>query len=107
MSREELERQLAALREGFRGEVAERRAAIAAAWRAIEAEGWADDRAEVVERLSHSLAGSAATFGFPGLSEAARVVELAVEAVRKAGAPATGDLPRIAGLLAALDAAEG
>jgi len=40
-----------------------------------------------LERLAHSLAGSAGTFGFPDLGEAARALELAIGEVREGRGP--------------------
>ena len=102
MSREELEKRLALLREGFCDELPQRLEDISSAWRVLQQSGWSDANAEILERLSHSLAGAAATFGLAPISEAARAVERAVEALRAATAPSKDDLISVAGLLAAL-----
>ena len=103
MSREELERRLAELREGFRGELAHRLDDITAAWRVLQESGWNDENAETLERLAHTLAGAAATFGFAAVTEAARTLERAVEALRAGEAPSDGDLAAITDLLAELN----
>ena len=57
MSREELEKRLAVLREGFRDDLGQRLEDISAAWATIQDAGWNDENAELLERLLHSLAG--------------------------------------------------
>lgn len=66
-------------------------AAVEAAWRMIEADPAAS--MDAIERQAHNLAGSAGTFGFDGLSEAAKALERAVQ---------SADRPRIAAAIAAL-----
>ena len=104
MSREELEKRLAELREGFRGELPGRLDEITAAWRVLRESGWNEEDAKTLERLAHTLAGGAATFGLQTVSEAARTLELAVGALQGGGAPSDGDLARIASLMASLEA---
>lgn len=105
MSREELEKRLAELREGFRGDLTQRLDDIGAAWRVLQESGWSDENAETLERLAHSLAGAAATFGFTSVSEAARALERAVEALRgENSSPGKDDLDAIAGCVETLRA---
>jgi len=105
MPREELEKRLAELREGFRDELPQRLDNISTAWRVLQESGWNDDNAETLERLAHSLAGAGATFGLASISEAARALELAVEALRTGEAPSDDELVPIADLLVALSSA--
>lgn len=105
MPREELEKRLAELREGFRDELPQRLDDISTAWRVLQESGWNDDNAETLERLAHSLAGAGATFGLASISEAARALELAVEALRTGEAPSDDELVPIADLLVALSSA--
>jgi chemotaxis protein histidine kinase CheA len=105
MPREELEKRLAELREGFRDELPQRLDDISTAWRVLQESGWNDGNAETLERLAHSLAGAGATFGLASISEAARALELAVEALRTGEAPSDDELVPIADLLVALSSA--
>ena len=105
MPREELEKRLAELREGVRDELPQRLDDISTAWRVLQESGWNDDNAETLERLAHSLAGAGATFGLASISEAARALELAVEALRTGEAPSDDELVPIADLLVALSSA--
>ena len=105
MSREELEQRLAQLSEGFRDELPQRLDDISTAWRALQESGWNDDDAETLERLAHSLAGAGATFGLASISEAAKSLEHAVEALRAGEAPSDDELAPVADLLAALSSA--
>ena len=61
--------------------------------------------AETLERLAHSLAGAGATFGLASISEAAKSLEHAVEALRAGEAPSDDELAPVADLLAALSSA--
>ena len=106
MSREELEKRLAELREEFRGQLGDRLDDITAAWRTLREAGWNDGDAETLERLAHSLTGAAATFGFEAVSAAARALERAVAALRKgATTPRAADLKVVAECVEALEAA--
>tara|TARA_Y100001934_G_scaffold277283_1_gene375707 strand:- start:1687 stop:2016 length:330 start_codon:yes stop_codon:yes gene_type:complete len=103
MSREELEKRLAVLREGFRDDLGQRLEDISAAWATIQDAGWNDENTELLERLSHSLAGAAATFGFEEISEAARALERVVEALSAGEPPGEDALSSIADLLTTLE----
>ena len=105
MSREELAQRLAQLSEGFRDELPQRLDDISTAWRVLQESGWSDENAETLERLAHSLAGSGATFGLASISEAAKSLEQAVEALRTGEAPSDNELAPVADLLAALSSA--
>ena len=105
MSREELEQRLAQLSVGFRDELPQRLDDISTAWCALQESGWNDENAETLERLAHSLAGAGATFGLASISEAAKSLERAVEALRAGEAPSDDELAPIAGLLSTLSSA--
>lgn len=105
MSREDLEKRLAELREEFRDELPQRLDDISTAWRVLQESGWCDENAETLERLAHSLAGAGATFGLASISEASRALERAVEALRAGAAPSDDELTPIADFLAALRSA--
>jgi chemotaxis protein histidine kinase CheA len=50
---------------------------------AAELAGAAPDALERLERLAHGIAGSGATFGFAELGNAAKALELSVQALRR------------------------
>ena len=102
MSREELEQRLAQLSVGFRDELPQRLDDISTAWRVLQESGWNDDDAETFERLAHSLAGAGATFGLAAISETAKSLERAVEALRAGETPSDDELAPVADLLAVL-----
>jgi HPt (histidine-containing phosphotransfer) domain-containing protein len=97
-SRDNLERKLTALRAGFAeklsGRLAEIEAAVGALGADPQAPGWRA-KLRVVLGLAHQLAGSAGTFGFTALGEAARDVEgLCAQALEASDEP--GDAVRAA-----------
>lgn len=74
---------LAAQRADYRASLPVRLALLQAGWAAARADGgWRE-----LERCAHGVAGSAATFGFAALGDAARELEDAVEGLAAAGAP--------------------
>lgn len=81
MTEETLEQKLQAMRDEFRAGLAKRWEDIDAAWQA--ACGADQDAQETLHRLAHSLAGSGATFRLENVSDAARALERAVEAVHE------------------------
>lgn len=65
---------------------------IDAAWRKIPRDGFDAVALEEVQRHAHYLAGSGATFGFPGVSEAAGKMERLVEDMAPGGGPPSAEL---------------
>jgi len=86
-----IEQKLQAMKDRFREGLAERLIDLDVSW-----QGACDGDAAAQENLhrqAHSLAGSGATFGFEEISEAARAVERAVQAIDSVGNIATsGDV---------------
>ena len=76
---ESVEQKLEAMRERFRAGLSERLVDVEKSWHEA-CEGSAEGR-ETLHRLAHSLAGSGATFGFEDVSESARALERAVQAI--------------------------
>ncbi|MDH4276273.1 MAG: Hpt domain-containing protein, partial [Gammaproteobacteria bacterium] len=70
----DLEEQLQVLRQQYVGQLPKKFAEIAEHWRQLRAQDDATLRA-TLHRLTHSLAGSGATYGFPDISTAARRAE--------------------------------
>ena len=106
-SANEAESQLDALRESFRGRLAERVREIEAAWEAARAEPPTDGGREPLRRLhrlAHSLYGTAGTFGHPAVGDAARALELRAQALLDAEPDDLQGLAELAPLLAALHA---
>lgn len=75
------------LKRYFAGRLPERIAGLAAARDAARSAGWAGEPLRDFHRLAHSLAGTAATFGFPEAAGLARRIEDLLDAAREAGAP--------------------
>jgi HPt (histidine-containing phosphotransfer) domain-containing protein len=67
----ELDRVIAELREQFRARTAEEIPLIEQHWAALRAGGAPRAEAEALRRIVHRMAGSAGSFGFPALGEAA------------------------------------
>lgn len=84
-----VEEQMAQLRASFALRLPGRVDEIASAWRAIAQNAWNAENAKRFHRLTHSLAGAAATFGFAALSQVARQLELYVEPFVPAQMPLT------------------
>jgi len=79
MAERDIEQKLQEMRERFGQGLAQRMADLDEAWsRACAGDGSAQ---HTLHRLAHSLAGSGATFGYHEISDAARGLERAVEAV--------------------------
>ena len=76
-------------RAAYRNALPERLAEIESLWRQLLNGGAPAEALATLERLAHSLAGSGATFGFAGLGEAARVLELALNPLVGAAAALT------------------
>ena len=98
--------ELQALADTFAAQLPEQLARIEDAWAQAQRR-WDPGKLEVLRRLSHSLHGSAATFGFKPLSGAAAALEQALPARGVGsypGAGSFGDIDRlVAGLRAAAD----
>lgn len=72
-------------------------------WEAMANVAWGGAAFEELLRALHSLAGSGKTFGFPGVSEAARAAELALAGFGAANtAPGAEQRSRIQGLILGL-----
>lgn len=65
-------------RADYRRSLPQRLAQIASLWRQVLSGEAPAEALASLERCAHSLAGSGATFGFAGLGDAARVLELAI-----------------------------
>ncbi|MFC1772336.1 diguanylate cyclase [Pseudomonadota bacterium] len=72
----DIQAQLQALRESYAMRLPGKLEEISTLWHTISSGEWETDRVEVLHRLTHSLAGSGSTFGFPELGEISRSVEL-------------------------------
>lgn len=68
--------ELRQLREGYAAELPGKATAIAQAAAALSGGVWDPASAQALGRLAHDLAGSAGSYGFPSVSEAARQIEL-------------------------------
>jgi HPt (histidine-containing phosphotransfer) domain-containing protein len=103
---EALERKLAALRDAFRDRLDGRMAEIEDAGRAVAEARSAADWGVVLgdlQALAHKLVGGAGTFGFDAVSDAARDLEEACEAlVEVGGSPGPEARAKVDGLLETL-----
>ncbi|MFN7086277.1 MAG: diguanylate cyclase [Burkholderiales bacterium] len=92
--------QLQELREKFRKQLPARITAVDDAARGFAHGEWDPAAARELRRLLHSLAGSAGTFGFSAVGEAARKAEARLESLLEIPAtPATGQLGEMTQLL--------
>ncbi len=98
---EGLELGSAPLRDYFAARLPERLREVEEAWEQARASGWQPEETRTFHRLSHSLTGAGATFGFPAVTEAARLLEQRLKPVVQGSAPPPGD-DVIAELLAGL-----
>lgn len=105
MSKPELERQLASLRQGYAERLPARAAALSASAAEL-AHRWDPALALDLQRQLHNLAGSGASYGFPDVSLAARAAEdacgRALAAVAQPG-PTGDEAPPLGDLLAAIE----
>lgn len=86
----------------YRAGLGERLARVERAWQALGGDKSTENAADL-ERELHSIAGSAETFGLPGVGKAARAAESAVERYRARKAPFTpAQRARLERLLSAL-----
>lgn len=87
----------------FAGRLPARIAEVEAARDAARGAGWAGEPLRTFHRLSHSLAGAGATFGFPAVSDLAGRLERRLKAVLAGGPPPTdAEVAKIDDLLARL-----
>ncbi len=75
----------------FASRLPERLREIDVAWESARGAGWDAATSRNLHRLAHSLAGAGATFGFPEVSEAARVLEAHLKPWVQGTAPAPED----------------
>lgn len=100
----ELELGSASLRDYFAARLPERLREVEEAWEQARASGWQPEEARTFHRLAHSLAGAGATFGFPAVTEAARLLEQRLKPVVQGTTPPPDD-ETVAVLLAGLQRA--
>lgn len=85
----ELQAQLNLLRESYAAKLDERIAQICEGWSAYLGQSDGPPRREALAnlyRITHTLAGSGATFGFPSISNAARRAEIVLKSLLQSGA---------------------
>lgn len=87
----EPENTLDALRQHFAGRLPERLREIEEAWRNARTAGWRAEEAKTAHRLAHSLVGAGATFGFPAVTTAARLLEQRFKPVALGSGPPPDD----------------
>lgn len=71
----DVQTQLQALRERYSEALPQRLSHIDAHWQQLCRNGWSEALAQALLRELHSLAGGAATFGYPELGQTARAME--------------------------------
>lgn len=76
----EILEELQALRKSYAVQLPDKLAVIDTHWQTLNDGDWDPARAAVLQRLTHSLAGSGSTFGFPKVSEIARSMEQILKA---------------------------
>lgn len=81
MSEQDLQARLAEIRRSYIASLNPRRQNILELWDSLQAQ-WDASQFEALHRLVHSLAGSAETFGFADVTQAARLL---VDDLRKLG----------------------
>jgi HPt (histidine-containing phosphotransfer) domain-containing protein len=88
------------LQEQFAGRLPARLAEIEEAWQAALGSGWDGGALRQLYRLTHSLSGAAATFGFAAVAADAARLESLLRQVTSAGGPPDDETAlRIAGLM--------
>lgn len=91
-SGESVREKLKGLRKVFETQLPEKVRQIEKAWEALYLDGWEPQKAEDTVRLLHTLAGTAGTFGFSAIREAARTMEAMLRAASRDGiVPAAGE----------------
>lgn len=102
---EAMQRMLAEMRAEYRNALPAKLLEIENLWRDVAGSVEPAEKFHELRRLAHTLAGSAKTFGLPGVTETARALEEALAPLCQPGAaPAAGeiDFRRIAPLVAAI-----
>jgi diguanylate cyclase (GGDEF)-like protein len=98
-----IQEQLRALRETYAVQLPGKLEEIDTHWQMLSGGEWDSATAEVLHRLTHSLAGSGSTFGFPELGEVSRSIEQLLKACLQEGlAPEKEQSTRIEALLSEL-----
>jgi diguanylate cyclase (GGDEF)-like protein len=91
------------LRARYTARVYEKIEQIEEIWRGLVRGAWNDEAAQTLQRLSHNLVGSGATFGLPAISERARALDVLLKALlERAVPPATEQRIQIELCIAAL-----
>jgi diguanylate cyclase (GGDEF)-like protein len=75
------------LRARYTARVQEKIAQIEEIWRGLAHGAWNDEAAQTLQRMSHNLVGSGATFGLPAISERARALDLLLKAAIERAVP--------------------
>lgn len=71
----DLQEKMRVLREAYASQLPEKIQQVEDTWEELSPESWSDETLQTLHRMVHSLTGSGATFGFPELSNVARVLE--------------------------------
>ncbi len=79
------------LRDYFAARLPDRLREVEEAWEQARATGWQEAEARTFHRLAHSLTGAGATFGFPEVTEAARLLEQRLKPAAQGTAPPPDD----------------
>lgn len=80
-----------ALRRQYADQLALRAVEIESLWKAVEESGGETGSLTDFRQIAHRLAGSGATFGYPGVSESAGALELYANTILERGSAPTGD----------------
>ena len=75
----------------FAERLPERLREVEEGWRQVQETAWSEEAVKTLHRLAHSLAGAGATFGFLGVTEAARDLEKPLKAIVQSAAPHPDD----------------
>jgi diguanylate cyclase (GGDEF)-like protein len=106
VSSEALQAQVGLLRQTYAEQLPAKIGLIEEAGTKLLQGAWNEESSASLHRLTHSLAGYGATFGFPGVGIAARALEVYVRALVEAGTPPTAEQrAQLQGFLAGLQRA--
>jgi diguanylate cyclase (GGDEF)-like protein len=98
-----IQAQLQALRESYTAQLPKKLEEIDTCWQTLSTGNWDPTRAEVLHRLTHSLAGSGSTFGFQKLGEISRCIEQLLKSwLQECLVPDEDQRARVVALLAEL-----
>lgn len=89
--KEDLDLGSTSLRDYFAARLPDRLREVEEAWETARAAGWQEAEARTFHRLTHSLAGAGATFGFPGVTDTARLLEQRLKPVAQGSQPPPDD----------------